>query len=198
MQRRAVKMFPTLVVQISLVYTVGFFVFPSYGRMQLDQDGDMKRHGLTAFKSRDKFFRLTRTHLNALHTDLKEGEQLPEIPCELYPEVVQVEPSIISLRNDPQFVQVNRCKGSCGLPLILQKCKPTTIRVRKVKVRSHDGREYVKNIEDHIDCTCACQATCNETHVFDGEKCICRCSEKCQDGEQQNPETCKCSKSRKE
>jgi len=119
---------------------------------------------------------------------------LAEIPCGLYPEVVQVQPRVETSRNRPQFVEVNRCKGSCGLPLVLQKCKPVAKRVRAVQVFSDDSRDSysIENIEEHKRCTCACQVTCIEEHDFIKEDCVCRCKHGCDKGKQQNPDTCQC------
>jgi len=122
----------------------------------------------------------------------REGEQLPEVPCALYPEVVQVEPDVTGLKNIPQFIRVNRCKGACRLPLVLQKCEPTKMLLRSVKVFSEDSREYVQDVQDHVECACTCQVNCNENQIRDDEECKCTCKEKCKDGEMQNPKTCEC------
>lgn len=123
---------------------------------------------------------------------LSENDQLSEIKCGLYSEVVQVEPTVTNLRNSPQFVQVNRCKGSCDHALILETCEPTKKRNIPVRVSTESGNSYEVAVEDHEECTCSCQAKCNENHVINEKLCKCECSEKCPDGEMQEPSTCEC------
>ena len=120
------------------------------------------------------------------------NEQHSEIRCQLSPEVVQVEPEVTGLRNYPQFIEVNRCKGACDLPLVAQQCKPTSTLIRHVTVSSADGEEYVRDVEEHEACECTCQVTCNENQKRHDNECKCTCRDECENGEMQNPETCKC------
>lgn len=129
---------------------------------------------------------------------LSENERLPEMKCAPYPEVVPVEPEVTHLRNSPQFVRVNRCKGACDLARTLQKCEATKTRVRSVNVLSEDGREFVKQVQDHVACTCSCRLVCNDNQILDDVQCKCRCKEKCPNGEMQNPDTCQCTGRRNE
>ena len=57
---------------------------------------------------------------------------------------------------------------------------------------SEDSREYVQDVQDHVECVCTCQVNCNENQIRDDEECKCTCKEKCKDGEMQNPKTCEC------
>ena len=124
---------------------------------------------------------------------LSENDQPSEIQCGLFSEVVQVEPNVTTLRNSPQFVQVNRCKGSCDRALILQTCAPKKIRHIRVRVYPESGSSYNVDMVDHEDCACSCQAQCDENHVILSDKlCKCECHEKCPDGEMQDPSTCEC------
>ena len=120
------------------------------------------------------------------------NEQPPEIPCRPSAEVVQVEPEVTGLRNYPQFIEVNRCKGACGLPLVIQQCKPTSKLIRNVTVSSQDGKEYVRDVEEHVACACTCQVTCNENQSLDDNGCKCTCKDECVNGKMQNPDTCEC------
>ena len=123
---------------------------------------------------------------------LSENDQLSEIKCGLYSEVVPVEPSVTDLRNSPQFVQVNRCRGSCDRALNLETCEPTKIRNIPVRVSTESGNSYEVAVADHEECTCSCQAQCNENHVINEKLCKCECSKKCPNGEMQDPSTCEC------
>ena len=124
---------------------------------------------------------------------LSENDQLSEIKCGLYSEVVQVEPSVTDLRNSPQFVQVNRCRGSCDRALILETCRPTKIRSIPVRVSTESGNSYEVAVADHEECKCTCGVQCNpQIHVLNEKLCKCDCSKKCPNGEMQDPSTCKC------
>ena len=124
---------------------------------------------------------------------LSENDQLSEIKCGLYSEVVQVEPSVTDLRNSPQFVQVNRCRGSCDRALILETCKPTKIRNIPVRVSTESGNGYDVDVADHEECKCTCRVQCNHgIHVLNDNLCKCECRKKCPDGKMQDPSTCEC------
>ena len=123
---------------------------------------------------------------------LSENDQLSEIKCGLFPEVVQVEPDVTTLRNSPQFVQVHRCKGSCDHALNLETCEPTKIRNIPVRVYTESGNSYDVDVADHEECKCTCRAQCNpKIHVLNEKLCKCDCSKKCPAG-QQDPSTCEC------
>ena len=121
-----------------------------------------------------------------------ENEQPSEFSCQLTPEVVLVEPEVTDLKNYPQFIEVNRCKGACGLALVIQECKPTITQIRHVIVSSQDEKEYVRDVEEHVECTCSCKVTCNEKQIPDENDCKCTCRDKCENGQMQNPDTCQC------
>ena len=113
--------------------------------------------------------------------------------CGRFSEVVQVEPNVTKLRNCPQFVQVNRCKGSCDPALILKTCAPTKIRNIPVKVYTESGNSYNVDVADHEECTCICHAQCKpEIHDYNDNLCKCECRKKCPDGKMQDPSTCEC------
>lgn len=105
---------------------------------------------------------------------------------------MQVERNVTGLKHTPQFVKVNRCKGACSLAFVLQTCKPKTTLVRHVKVSYEDGKECVLDVEEHINCECACQVTCNDNQILDEKECKCNCAEKCSSGQMQHPGTCEC------
>ena len=124
---------------------------------------------------------------------LSENDQPCGITCGLFPEVVQVEPDVNNLKNCPQFLQVNRCRGSCDSALILKPCVPTKKHNIRVKVYTESGNSYDVDVEDYEECTCDCQVQCiPEIHDRNDNLCKCECREKCPDGEGQDPSTCKC------
>ncbi|XP_078355217.1 uncharacterized protein LOC144639803 [Oculina patagonica] len=126
------------------------------------------------------------------HESKGDGKILPEVGCSPYPEVVQVDTAATFVRNRPEFVLVNRCKGACDLPLNSQKCSPTATRYIPVQVTSGDGRSYHRFVEDHLACACECRMSCTKHHYADETNCRCNCKEKCKDDKNQDPTTCKC------
>lgn len=121
-----------------------------------------------------------------------QGEQRPEVVCALHPEVVLVEPDVTDVWNRPQFITVNRCKGSCGRSLDSQKCSPIGINTIHVLVTRADGQRVIRDIEEHSQCECQCQITCEKYHYHDEKNCRCQCIQKCKAGENQDPRTCTC------
>ncbi|XP_073255230.1 uncharacterized protein [Porites lutea] len=142
---------------------------------------------------RQMFLRLKPADYKRFLDAKSENDQLSEIKCGLYSEVVQVEPNVTDLRNYPQFLQVNRCRGSCDRALILKACEPTQIRNIRVTVRSQSGKSYPVEVQDHEKCMCNCQVECNDKiHDYNDNLCKCECRKKCPDGKMQDPSTCEC------
>lgn len=122
-----------------------------------------------------------------------DKEILPEIRCGLYPKIVPVQNGDGNVRNDPQFVMVNRCQGACDHGLAWQNCTATKWRSIDVIMRNRHLINPTRPVIEHEACECQCHVRCNDQiHERDVNNCQCNCKTRCKVDENQIPDTCEC------
>ena len=122
-----------------------------------------------------------------------DKEILPEIRCGLYPKIVPVQNGDGNVRNDPQFVMVNRCQGACDHGLAWQNCTATKWRSIDVIMTNPPPRNPTRPVIEHEACECQCHVRCNDQiHERDVNNCQCNCKTRCKVDETQILDTCEC------
>lgn len=123
----------------------------------------------------------------------RDKEILPEIRCGLYPKIVPVQNGDGNVRNDPQFVMVNRCQGACDQGLAWQNCTATKWRSIDVIVTNLHSGNPTRPVIEHEACECQCHVRCNDQiHERDVNNCRCNCKTRCKVDENQILDTCEC------